>query len=65
MTSGIEPTEPVKPRSAKRRMMFVMLAGVLAIVGTLAAGYYFAMRPVSLRIAVVPPTAMTSGSFRR
>jgi len=28
--------------SAKRRMMFVMLAGVLAIVGTLAGGLYFA-----------------------
>ena len=34
--------------------MFVMLAGVLAIVGALAAGYYFAMRPVTLRIAVGP-----------
>ena len=31
-----------------------MLAGVLAIVGALAAGYYFAMRPVTLRIAVGP-----------
>jgi TRAP transporter TAXI family solute receptor len=57
MTSGIEPSEPATPRSAKRRMMFVMLAGVLAIVGTLAAGYYFATRPVSLRIAVGPPNS--------
>ena len=31
-----------------------MLAGLLAIVGTLAGGYYFAMRPVTLRIAVGP-----------
>ena len=31
-----------------------MLAGVLAIVGALAAGYYFAMRPVTLRVAVGP-----------
>jgi TRAP transporter TAXI family solute receptor len=31
-----------------------MLAGVLAIIGALAAGYYFAMRPVTLRIAVGP-----------
>jgi TRAP transporter TAXI family solute receptor len=31
-----------------------MLAGVLAITGALAAGYYFAMRPVTLRIAVGP-----------
>jgi TRAP transporter TAXI family solute receptor len=57
MTSGLELTEPPKPsspRSPKRSMMFVMLGGVLAIVGTLAAGYYFAMRPVTLRIAVGP-----------
>jgi TRAP transporter TAXI family solute receptor len=31
-----------------------MLAGVLAIIGALAGGYYFAMRPVTLRIAVGP-----------
>ena len=35
-------------------MTFVMLAGILAIIGTLAAGYYFAMRPEILRIAVGP-----------
>jgi TRAP transporter TAXI family solute receptor len=29
----------------------------LAIVGVLAAGYYFAMRPVTLRIAVGPPNS--------
>jgi len=34
--------------------MFVVLAGVLAIIGTLAGAYYFAMRPVTLRIAVGP-----------
>ncbi|UPJ49978.1 TAXI family TRAP transporter solute-binding subunit [Bradyrhizobium sp. 200] len=45
---------PPSPRSAKRRLTFVTLAGVLAIVGTLAAAYYFAMRPVTLRIAVGP-----------
>jgi TRAP transporter TAXI family solute receptor len=42
------------PRSARRRLSFVMIAGVLAIIGTLAAGYYFAVRPVNLRIAVGP-----------
>ncbi|MFL5020256.1 MAG: TRAP transporter substrate-binding protein, partial [Rhizobium sp.] len=31
-----------------------MLAGVLAIVGALVGGYYFAVRPVTLRIAVGP-----------
>ena len=35
-------------------MILIVLAGVLAIVGTVAAGYYFAMRPVGLRIAVGP-----------
>jgi TRAP transporter TAXI family solute receptor len=35
-------------------MMFITLAGILAIVGTLAGAYYFAMRPVTLRIAVGP-----------
>jgi TRAP transporter TAXI family solute receptor len=34
--------------------MFIILAGVLAIVGTLAGSYYFAVRPVTLRIAVGP-----------
>ncbi|MFH0298305.1 TAXI family TRAP transporter solute-binding subunit [Bradyrhizobium sp. 31Argb] len=42
------------PRSARRRLSFVMIAGALAIIGALAAGYYFAMRPVNLRIAVGP-----------
>jgi TRAP transporter TAXI family solute receptor len=48
-----QPPAP-SPRSAKRRMMFITLAGVLAIVGSLAGGYYFASRPVTLRIAVGP-----------
>ena len=39
---------------AERRLTFVVLAGVLAIIGALVAGYYFAMRPVTLRIAVGP-----------
>ncbi|MCC8973475.1 TAXI family TRAP transporter solute-binding subunit [Bradyrhizobium brasilense] len=34
--------------------MFVLIAGALAIIGTLLAGYYFAVRPVTLRIAVGP-----------
>src|SRR5205085_9416802 len=49
-----EPSAPPSPRSAKRWLWFVLLAGVLAIVGALAAGYYFAMRPVTLRVAVGP-----------
>jgi TRAP transporter TAXI family solute receptor len=34
--------------------MFVTVAGLLAVVAALAAGYYFAMRPETLRIAVGP-----------
>jgi TRAP transporter TAXI family solute receptor len=48
-----QPSTP-SPRSAKRRMMFITLAAILAIVGSLAGGYYFASRPVTLRIAVGP-----------
>jgi TRAP transporter TAXI family solute receptor len=57
MTDGpdlAEPPQTPSPRSAHRRAMFVTLAGVLAIVGALAGGYYFAMRPVMLRVAVGP-----------
>ncbi|WMT75183.1 TAXI family TRAP transporter solute-binding subunit [Bradyrhizobium sp. Ash2021] len=52
-----EPIVPPSPRSAQRRAAFVVLAGVLAIIGALAAGYYFAMRPVTLRIAVGPASS--------
>ncbi|MBA4035654.1 MAG: TRAP transporter substrate-binding protein, partial [Bradyrhizobium sp.] len=57
MTDGHDSAEKPalpSPRPAKRRLTFVLLAGVLALVGALAAGYYFAMRPVTLRIAVGP-----------
>ena len=52
-TAADKPVLP-SPRPAKRRVIFVTLAGVLAIVGALVAAYYFAMRPVTLRIAVGP-----------
>src|SRR3954471_12573348 len=57
MTGGLDLAEaptPPSPRSAARKTALVSLALVLAIVGTLAGGYYFAMRPVTLRIAVGP-----------
>jgi TRAP transporter TAXI family solute receptor len=34
--------------------MFIALTGILAVVGTVAGVYYFAMRPETLRIAVGP-----------
>jgi TRAP transporter TAXI family solute receptor len=49
---------PASPRSsARRNVALVVLAGILALVGILAGGYYYAMRPVSLRIAVGPPNS--------
>ena len=48
------PERPPSPRSARRKTMFITLAGFLAITGALVGGYYFEMRPVSLRIAVGP-----------
>jgi TRAP transporter TAXI family solute receptor len=57
MTGGLDlvapPAQP-SPRSAKRKAMFVTLAGILAVIGSVAGAYYFAMRPETLRIAVGP-----------
>ncbi len=57
MTGGLDlvgPPPPLSPRSAKPKMMFITLAGILAVIGTIAGVYYFAMRPETLRIAVGP-----------
>jgi TRAP transporter TAXI family solute receptor len=43
--------------AARRRVLFVILAGILALIGLSTAGYYFAVRPVTLRIAVGPPNS--------
>src|SRR5258706_9019294 len=53
----VGPRAPPSPRSVKRKMMLITLAGTLAVVGALAGAYYFAMRPVTLRIAVGPPNS--------
>lgn len=60
MTSGPEPADVLPStsrRSAARRAMLITVAGLLAIIGALAGGYYFAIRPVTLRIAVGPPNS--------
>ncbi|MGY3486236.1 TRAP transporter TAXI family solute receptor [Bradyrhizobium sp. USDA 4011] len=57
MTDGPASISPKPLRSAKRRLVFVLIAGALAIVGAMAAGYYFAVRPVTLRIAVGPASS--------
>ncbi|HXH43509.1 MAG TPA: TAXI family TRAP transporter solute-binding subunit [Bradyrhizobium sp.] len=55
MTGGLDLAEaPPSPRSAARKTALVSLAFLLAIVGVVAGSYYFAMRPVTLRIAVGP-----------
>ncbi len=53
----IGPVAPPSPRSVKRKMMLITLAGTLALVGGVSGAYYFAMRPVTLRIAVGPPNS--------
>jgi TRAP transporter TAXI family solute receptor len=60
MTGGLElagPPAPPSARSAKRNVMFITLAGILAVIGAGVGVYYFAMRPVTLRIAVGPASS--------
>ena len=61
MTGGPDLVESIVPssaprfrRAAGRRAAFVSLAGLMAVLGIAAAAYYFAMRPVTLRVAVGP-----------
>jgi len=57
MTGGadlVEVPAPPSTRSTARRTLLIGLAAVLAIFGTFAGVYYFAMRPVILKIAVGP-----------
>src|ERR1700704_1680817 len=53
----VGPSAPPSPRSVKRKMMLITLAGTLALVGAGGGTYYFATRPVTLRIAVGPPNS--------
>src|SRR5450432_1327685 len=48
------PAPQPSARASTSKTMFVVLAGILAIIGAVAGAYYFAMRPVTLRIAVGP-----------
>ena len=54
MTDGLDLAESHRRVRSKRQMTLLMLAAILAVIGALAAGYYFSMRPVILRIAVGP-----------
>jgi TRAP transporter TAXI family solute receptor len=56
--NSAEPPIAASARPPTRRgFALIVLAAVLAMIGALAAGYYFAMRPVTLRIAVGPPNS--------
>jgi TRAP transporter TAXI family solute receptor len=59
MTGGMDFVGPPAPpsRSGIGKAALIALASILAIVGTLAGGYYFVMRPVPLKIAVGPPSS--------
>jgi TRAP transporter TAXI family solute receptor len=60
ITGPASPAEQPKtpsPRPTRRSILLIALAAVLAIIGASAGGYYFAMRPVMLRIAVGPPNS--------
>jgi TRAP transporter TAXI family solute receptor len=50
----MEPMLQTVPRPFRRRMTLISLATILALVGAASAAYYFAMRPVTLKIAVGP-----------
>jgi len=51
------PMPPPSARSVKRKVTLITLAGTLALVGAVVGTYYFAMRPVTLRVAVGPPNS--------
>lgn len=52
-----DPMAPRSPRARKVARLFIVLAGILAVTGIAAGSYYYAMRPVTLRIAVGPPNS--------
>mgnify|MGYP000851215983 CR=1 FL=1 len=60
MTGGTDLVDSIVPsasrpaRPAKRKTAFVSLAALMAVLGVAAAAYYFAMRPVTLKVAVGP-----------
>jgi TRAP transporter TAXI family solute receptor len=55
MTGGLNlAAAPSSPRQPWRQTLLVAIALVLALIGAIAGGYYFEMRPETLKIAVGP-----------
>ncbi len=57
MTGGLDLAAvpaPPSPRLPRQQTLLIAIALMLALIGTIAAAYYFAMRPVVLKIAVGP-----------
>ena len=57
MTGDLESaaaSAPSSPRQPGRQTLLVAVALLLALIGAITGGYYFAMRPETLRIAVGP-----------
>ncbi len=52
-----KPRTPAPRRSTSQKFALIAFAAVLATTGVVAATYYYALRPVTLRIAVGPPNS--------
>jgi TRAP transporter TAXI family solute receptor len=61
VSTSVNPPAYPKPDSVRQqrreRMRLTLVAGLLALVTLFAGAYYFAVRPVTLRIAVGPPNS--------
>ncbi|CAN5475278.1 TAXI family TRAP transporter solute-binding subunit [soil metagenome] len=57
IADGPDAVGPPTPRPVRRKSTLILLAGTLALIGAISSAYYFAMRPVTLRIAVGPPNS--------
>lgn len=56
-TAGNEPARAGTPRARKSKAMLVVIAAVLGVIAAVGGTSYYAMRPITLRIAVGPPNS--------
>src|SRR5450432_2235479 len=57
IASGTPARAGTTQRQKSSRGLFIVIAAVLAIVATVGGTTYYAMRPITLRIAVGPPNS--------